>query len=78
MEQEGEKETLRECPFCGGELHLESYRGSAYVNVKGHQKWCFLYHCTYNSSVNGCATYIQDVESFMKRWNKRVFDDADD
>ena len=67
-----ETEELARCPFCGGNIRLEGYTGSNYVKVKGHLKSCFMFHCTYNDTIQGSATYFQCKDTYIKQWNKRV------
>ena len=69
--QDQKDEGLKPCPFCGANIKIERYPGSAYVRIKGHHKACLMYGCTYDSSAKGCQTFSNDLGAFKRKWNVR-------
>ena len=68
---EMENRELRECPFCGGEAVLESYKArkgyEAYVQCNGG---CIVHMMTITYD-----TEEEAIEAVTKAWNRRTNDE---
>lgn len=66
-----ENRELRECPFCGGEAVLESYKArkgyEAYVQCNGG---CIVHMMTITYD-----TEEEAIEAVTKAWNRRTNDE---